>query len=125
MNDLRPETRIPFRGRIHLLVPFEPWRLRLPLNGIDLGRTGLSAFMAEENDTMVDAFHVLTEHSTYELQLAPPASAGDEFLAIPPLRARLSRKIRTGHGLELEFSFETMDALMLAFIEQKLSDRNQ
>lgn len=123
MSDLPRENRIPFRGRIHLLVPHEPWRLRLPLSGLDLGTTGVSALMPESSHTMLAAFDMLVEGVPYELQIESQSMDPEGLPPPPPVRAHLVRRVKTAAGLELNFTFITMDTLLLAFIEEHTASK--
>ncbi len=114
-------TRVPYRGRIHLLLPLEPWRIRLPLTGLDVGLRGVSALMPESSPAMLAAFDMLAEGKTYELQLESPLLDPEGLPPPPPVRANLHRRTKTASGLELNFTFETMDALLIAFIEEHLA----
>jgi hypothetical protein len=125
LSDLPRENRIPFRGRIHLLVSLDPWRLKLPLSGLDLGATGVAALMPESNETMLAAFDMLIEGASYELQIEPQTSDPEGLPPPPPARAKLVRRVKTAAGLELNFTFETMDALLLAFIEDQAATKGR
>lgn len=111
------DRRYPFRGRIHLLLSHDPWRVRLPLTGLDLGTSGVGALMPQSSPTMLAACDLLFEGASYELQLDSVDADQDGLPPPPPVRAQLVRRVKTAAGLELNFTFETMDALLLAFIE--------
>lgn len=123
MRDESHGTRAPYRGRIHLLIPHEPWRIRLPLTGLDVGLRGVSALMPESSPTMLAAFEMLAEGKSYELQLESPTFDPEGLPPPPPVRATLQRRVKTASGLELNFNFETMDALLIAFIEEQMASR--
>jgi hypothetical protein len=116
-------SRVPYRGKIHLLIPHEPWRIRLPLTGLDVGLRGVSALMPESSPSMLAAFEMLTEGKSYELQLESPTLDPDGLPPPPPVRASLHRRVKTASGLELNFNFETMDALLIAFIEEQMASK--
>lgn len=118
LRDESREVRVPYRGRVHLLIPHEPWRLRLPLTGLDIGLRGVSALMLDASPTMQAAFDMLAEGKSYELQLESLSADPEGLPPPPPVRASLGRRVRTASGLELNFTFETMDALLIAFIEE-------
>ena len=123
LRDESRDARVPYRGRIHLLIPHEPWRLRLPLTGLDVGVRGVSALMPDANPTMIAAFDMLAEGQVYELQLESPTLDPEGLPPPPPVRAALTRRVRTASGLELNFTFETMDALLIAFIEEHMASK--
>ncbi len=123
LRDESRDARVPFRGRIHLLVPHEPWRIRLPLTGLDVGLRGVSALMPESSQAMVAAFEMLAEGKSYELQLESPLLDPEGLPPPPPVRASLNRRVKTASGLELNFTFETMDALLIAFIEEHMASK--
>jgi hypothetical protein len=77
--------------------------------------------MPDASPTMLAAFDMLAEGKAYELQLESPTVDPDGLPPPPPVRASLSHRVRTASGLELNFTFETMDALLIAFIEEHMA----
>jgi hypothetical protein len=111
---MRPrEPRYAYDGKIRLMVPFDPWRLLVTLQGLDLSMTGVAARLdVPARKDRHDADALLVEGDPYDLQL----EHGADHLAAPFLRARLARRRRTPAGLELAFAFEEPDGDLLGLV---------
>lgn len=113
-NHASRDTRLPYRGKVRLLVPFAPWRLLLTLSGLNVSNTGVLALLPVDTKDATSVHALLMAGDPYELQLEHDT----EHVMAPFLRARLARSQRTTIGWELAFSFEGTDAGLLGLIHE-------
>lgn len=108
------ELRLPYRGKVRLLVPFAPWRLLVTLSGLNLSGSGVLTLLSSEGADAQAAQALLATGDPYELQLEHDS----EHLTAPFLKARLVRTQRTTVGWELAFAFEDADGGLLSLVHE-------
>ena len=95
------------------MIPFEPWRLLLSLEGQNLSTSGVLARLSTA-DAAGGAEDLLQLYDTYDLQIEHDA----EHLPAPLVRGILVRRTRTTAGLELALRFEAPDVNLLGLVHE-------
>jgi len=106
--------RLPFQGRVRLMVHVQPWRLLLTLRGLNLSSGGLCAQLHKAASGDNQAESLLLNGDLYTVQLDPDGS----HLPSPVLHARLVRRTQTNAGWELAFTFAPGDITVAALLDE-------
>ncbi|TWW12115.1 hypothetical protein E3A20_03850 [Planctomyces bekefii] len=108
------EVRVPYDGKVRLLLPFSPWRLLLTVHGINLSQTGLLAFLSADTKDVTSLVALLELRDPVELQLEHDAI----YATFPKVTGRLTRSSKSALGYDLAFAFEESDSSVLGLVHE-------
>lgn len=113
-REIPREPRIPYSGRVRLLLDFAPWKLAFSLDGLNLSASGVLAHLAKAKEKNAEAEALLAVGDPYQLQIEHDG----EHLPVPVVTARLVRRQAEASGLALGFAFEAPGGELLGLIHE-------
>ncbi len=118
------DQRYPYETSVQLLIPFDPWFLRLCLRGHNISTSGLLTAMNPlalgPGVSLEDLSLLLNEGDPYQIQLTSPFDHIESSI----VDVRLRRRQTQSNVMMLAFSFEEQNEPLYSLIhELKQSSR--